>query len=158
VIGLDFHAVKGVFFDKQAVKDRVDEATRRNLATFGSWVRRSAQHLIRKRKRPARPGQPPTSQTGLLKRFIFFAYDIEKRAVVIGPVRLPSQTGEAPPALEYGGATTIRARVFRRRGGQNRRVQKDVRKIDIQPRPYMGPALKQNESKLPAVWRDSVRP
>ena len=62
---------KQLFFDRQAVISKVDAATRRVLSKFGAFVRRSAKSSIRKLKKPAPPGHPPSSHTGLLKKFIF---------------------------------------------------------------------------------------
>lgn len=137
--------IKRMFFDRQAVISKVDAATRRVLSRFGAFVRRSAKSSIRKRKKPAPPGQPPSSHTGLLKKFIFFGYDADRRSVVIGPTRLNQKgRGEAPPLLEYGGKTTLK------RGGKKRRVT-------YQARPYMGPAFEKEKPQLPAMWRGSVR-
>jgi len=142
MIGFD---IKRMFFDRQAVISKVDAATRRVLSKFGAFVRRSAKSSIRKRKKPAPPGQPPSSHTGLLKKFIFFGYDAARQSVVIGPTRLNQKgRGEAPPLLEYGGKTTLK------RGGKKRRVT-------YQARPYMGPAFEKEKPQLPAMWRGSVR-
>jgi len=93
-----------IFFDSREVTRHIDKATRRVLSRFGAYVRANAKQSIRKRKKASRPGKPPSSHTGLLKRFIFFAYDRDARSVVIGPERLPgSRYGEAPSVLEYGG-------------------------------------------------------
>lgn len=136
---------KQLFFDRQAVISKVDAATRRVLSKFGAFVRRSAKSSIRKRKKAAPPGQPPSSHTGLLKKFIFFGYDAARQSVVIGPTRLNQKgRGEAPPLLEYGGNTTLK------RGGKKRRVT-------YQARPYMGPAFEKEKPQLPAMWRGSVR-
>ena len=137
--------IKRMFLDRQAVISKVDAATRRVLSKFGAFVRRSAKSSIRKRKKPAPPGQPPSSHTGLLKKFIFFGYDADRRSVVIGPTRLNQKgRGEAPPLLEYGGKATLV-----RRGKKKR--------VTYQARPYMGPAFEKEKPQLPAMWRGSVR-
>lgn len=137
--------IKRMFFDRQAVISKVDAATRRVLSKFGAFVRRSAKSSIRKRKKAAPPGQPPSSHTGLLKKFIFFGYDADRRSVVIGPTRLNQKgRGEAPPLLEYGGKATLV-----RRGKKKR--------VTYQARPYMGPAFEKEKPQLPAMWRGSVR-
>jgi len=142
MIGFD---IKRMFFDRQAVISKVDAATRRVLSKFGAFVRRSAKSSIRKRKKAAPPGQPPSSHTGLLKKFIFFGYDADRRSVVIGPTRLNQKgRGEAPPLLEYGGKATLV-----RRGKKKR--------VTYQARPYMGPAFEKEKPQLPAMWRGSVR-
>ena len=139
---------KQMFFDRKAVTGAVDKATRKVFSRFGAFVRRGAKSSIRKRKRISSPGEPPSSHTGLLKRFIFFGYDRQRRSVVIGPQRLNQKVGEAPKALEYGGTSTIVE------GLRNRRKKRRVR---IQARPYMGPAFQKEQPKLPAMWAGSFR-
>jgi len=134
-----------LFFDRKAVTSKVDAATRKVLSKFGAFVRQTAKSSIRKRKKSAPPGQPPSSHIGLLKKFIFFGYDPTKRSVVIGPVRLSQKgRGEAPHLLEHGGSTTLK------RKGKRTRAR-------IQARPFMGPAMKKEQPKLPAMWKGSVR-
>jgi hypothetical protein len=141
--------IKKMFFDRKAVTSRVDRATRRVLSKFGAFVRTTARHSIRPRKKISPPGQPPSSHTGLLKKFIFFGYDPRKDSVVIGPVRL-SQRGRgdprnsAPQLLEYGGTTTLK------RDGKRRRAR-------FRARPFMGPAFEKEQLKLPAMWKGSIK-
>lgn len=145
MIGMDFKSAKAMFFDRHAVISKMDTATRKVLSKFGAFVRRSAKSSIRKRKKPAPPGSPPSSHTGLLKKFIFFGYDPDARSVVIGPTRLNQKgRGEAPPILEYGGKATLV-----RRGKKKRTTYK--------ARPYMQPAFEKEQPQLPALWRGSVR-
>ena len=139
---------KETFFDRKAVRSAVDRTARRVLSRFGAFVRRAAKSSIRKRKRTSAPGEPPSSHTGLLRRFIFFGYDAGKRSVVIGPARLNQKIGDAPHALEHGGMSTV---VEGLRGRRRRR------RVRIKARPYMGPAFEQERPKLAAMWRDSVR-
>jgi len=139
---------KQMFFDRGAVTSATDRATRRVLSRFGAFVRTAAKHSIRKRKATSAPGEPPSSHTGLLRRFIFFGYDRDRRSVVIDPMRLNQKVDDAPAALEYGGASTVME------GLRNRRRK---RRIRIAARPYMGPAFEQEKPKLPAMWRNSLR-
>jgi hypothetical protein len=133
------------FFDRGAVMSALDKATQRVFARFGAFVRRRAKSSIRKRKRTSAPGQPPSSHTGLLKKFIFFSYDREAQSVVIGPERLNQKSGDAPPALEYGGTSRVTE------GGRRTRI------IPVRERPYMGPAFEyEQRESLPKMWRDSV--
>ena len=145
MIGLNFNVAKGMFFTSPAVLGAVDRATRRVLSKFGAYVRRSARSSIRKRKKVSEPGKPPSSHTGLLRKFIFFGYDRADQTVVIGPVPLRAKA-EAPELLEHGG------RVHRKVGKRRRRV----RTMTYRPRPYMQPAFEINKPKLPAMWKDSV--
>jgi len=139
---------KQMFFDRGAVTSATDRATRRVLSRFGAYVRTTAKHSIRKRKRISDPGEPPSSHTGLLRRFIFFGYDRDRRSVVIGPMRLNQKVGDAPAALEYGGTSTV-VEVSRRR--------RRKRRIRMAARPFMGPAFEKERPKLPAMWAGSVR-
>jgi len=141
-------AVKKMFFDRKAVTRRTDRATRRVLSRFGAYVRTAARSSIRSRKRTSEPGQPPSSHTGLLKRFIFFAYDPQRETVVIGPMPLNQKVGNAPEALEHGGASVV---------VEGLRRSRRKRRVNIRARPYMRPAFEQEKPKLPAMWRDSVR-
>ena len=135
---------KQLFFDREAVISKVDAATRRVLSKFGAFVQRSAKSSIRKRKRISAPGQPPSSHIGLLRKFIYFGYDADRRSVVIGPARLNQKgRGEAPALLEYGGKATLV-----RRGEKKRATYR--------ARPYMGPAFEKEKPQLPAMWRGSV--
>ena len=141
-----------MFFDRPRVKRAVDRARRSVLSKAGAFVRQRARSLIRPRRRSARPGEPPSSHTGLLRRFIFFGYprNSDRDTVVIGPAPLNqrSEYGNTtvPEVLEFGGRVTTRdyrtgKRVTRRYRGH----------------PYMGPALEKEADKFPALWRDSVK-
>lgn len=149
MIGFKIDQAKGMFFDAPKVIRAVDRATRRVLSKFGAYVRTAARSSIRKRKGASEPGKPPSSHTGLLKRYLYFGYDPERQSVVIGPARLSGKIGSAPEAMEYGG----HSQAIRRTRGQ--RV---VRTTTVAARPFMQPALQQELPKLPAMWRDSVRP
>lgn len=143
-----FKAFKGMFFDRAKVINAVDQATRKVLSKFGAFVRTAAKSSIRTRKKAvSAPGQPPFSKTGLLKKFLFFGFDPSTRSVVIGPAKLNTGS-DAPEVLEHGGSTTV----FSRRNGK--RITKRVR---IERRPYMQPALEKEKSKLGPLWLNSVK-
>ncbi len=135
---------KAMFFDRKAVTSRVDKAARKVLSKFGAFVRTGARHSIRKRKTVSRPGSPPSSHVGLLKKLIYFGYDSTRKSVVIGPTPLRG-TAEAPPLLEYGGNA-------RRRDRKGKNVMASYR-----ARPFMGPAFEREKPKLPAMWAASVK-
>jgi hypothetical protein len=139
--------IKAMFFDRPKVQRAVDRAKRRSLSRAGAFIRQRARTSIRKRKRTSQPGQPPTSHTGLLRRFVLFGYDRRSDSVVVGPVGF--RRSRAPNVLEFGGRTTVA--VGRRGRGKKKRT------VRIAARPYMRPALEKERSQLPAVWRNSVR-
>ncbi len=140
-IGLNFSTAKSLFFDREIVKNKVDARTRKVLSKFGAFVRQTAKQSIRKSKGTSRPGRPPFSHTGVLKKFIFFGYDPMKRSVVIGPVVVPGKSGKAPGTLEHGGKVRLPS-------GD---------KANIAPRPYMGPAFSSELDKVPNLWRDIIK-
>ena len=137
-----------MFFDTDRVKRAADTATRKVLSKAGAFIRTAAKSSIRKRKAISAPGQPPSSLTGLLKKFIFFGYDADRKTVVVGPMRLTQKIGAAPEALEHGGPSTV---VSGLRGKRRKR------RIRIAARPYMGPAMVKVMPKFPGLWANSVR-
>lgn len=137
-----------MFFDTDRVKRAADTATRKVLSKAGAFVRTTAKSSIRKRKAISAPGQPPSSHTGLLKKFIFFGYDAARKTVVVGPMRLNQKIGAAPEALEHGGPSTVVT---------GRRNKRRKRRIRVKARPFMGPALKKEAPKFAGLWANSVR-
>ncbi|MEI8197013.1 MAG: hypothetical protein WCI73_14030, partial [Phycisphaerae bacterium] len=77
------------------------------LSMLGAYVRQRAQSSMPFRRKPSAPGQPPSSHTGLLRQFLWFAYDDTTDSVVIGPVAT-SKGGVVLELLEKGGVTTVR--------------------------------------------------
>lgn len=154
MITLNLKAAQAGFFDRKAVMDAVGKARKKVLSKFGAYVRTRARSSLkapgkkaRKAKAVSAPGRPPFSQTGTLKKFLFFSYDFTRESVVIGPARINGVVDpRALPALEYGGPSTVEDR----RGGTRRPVS-------VKARPFMGPALAKELPGLPAMWRDSVK-
>ena len=145
MLNIHFKVAKGMFFDRALIKQKVDTATRKRLSKFGAHVRQTARQSIRKRKGSSRPGEPPSSHTGLLKQFIFFGYDENRRSVVIGPVVLARKSSGIPEVLEHGGNITIQ---WGRARGKT---------VFIESRPFMGPAFECELEKVSSLWANSVR-
>ncbi len=143
MIGVTFSAAKQGFFDREKVQRSVDASTRKALSKFGAFVRQRAKTSIRNRKGTSPAGQPPNSHTGLLRKFILFAFDASRKSVVIGPT-LTQEGSLAPRLLEHGGETTLEI------AGKARRAR-------YRPRPFMGPAFEDEKKQLPSLWRNSVR-
>lgn len=138
--------IKSLFFDRPKVQRAVDKARRQVLSRAGAFIRQTAKHSMRRRKGSTPPGKPPHVHEGSLRRLIFFGYDESTDTVVVGPVG--SRRSNAPHVLEFGGATTVE---------QRRRGKRERRKVRVAKRPYMGPALEKERSKLPKLWANSVR-
>lgn len=163
------------FFNANAVLKRVDATTRSVLSKFGAFVRTTSQRSMkpaarvkvanltdaqrerkkaversgRKYRRPyraSRPGQPPRYITKHLRRLIFFGYDATRKSVVVGPVVFESADAEGIPRTLEEGGTSVRT------------IAPDKgRRVRIRPRPYMVPALRENEPQLPDLWRDAMK-
>jgi hypothetical protein len=132
-----------------AVIKAADRQTQQVYSKWGAFARRNAKGLIRKFKKPSKPGNPPHSHTGLLKRFIFFAWDPSRRSEIVGPAKLNGTLGDAPQALEHGGQSTVRT-------GSRRRGWK-MEKVTIAARPYIEPAALKANAELPSLWPKSVK-
>jgi len=145
MFGIHLKSAKGMFFDRTSIQNKVDTATRKRLSQFGAYVRQTARRSLRKRKRSSRPGQPPSSHTGLLKQFILFGYDSNRQSVVIGPVALARKSSGVPEVLEYGGKVTIQ---WGKTKGKT---------VTIEARPYMGPAFDQELDRVTSLWANSIR-
>lgn len=148
--------VKKSFFDRETVLAALSKAEHAVLSKAGAYVMRDARQNVRNRKRPSRPGEGPTNQTGRLKDNIFFAFDQQTRSVVIGPTLLPRSTG-AQSILEFGGVTESPERkINNTQTGGNFTIPAQA--VTIEPRPYMAPALEKNAPKLPNLFKNSVVP
>jgi hypothetical protein len=144
MIGVKYKQTPRDPFTAPRVVFAIERGQAKVFRRFGAFVRQTARRSIRKRKKVSRPGQPPSSHTGALKNLIQFAYDPRARSVVIGPILGSSRSG-APAGLEWGAPSRIMAGA---RQGQE---------IRIQPRPYMTPAFTQEATKLPQLWRNSIK-
>lgn len=187
-VGRPLETLKSNFFDRAAIENRVKQAKRRILSKMGAFVRTRAissmlRHAVRKgfghkskvsdREGVSPPGEPPYPHTGMLVRWILFAWDDATGGVVVGPMktnqvffdrhRMPV-TGTVPAVLEYGGQITIlewfRAGVWQRADLRSKRRlgerPKRWRTVTIAPRPFMGPALQAELPNFPEMLRNSV--
>lgn len=165
-MNLTVNAVKGNFFDRQAVINAVGKAERRVLSKAGANVRKKAMRSIRYGDRPSRPGRPPAGHRTVLKtlrfkgkasskgpqavsplrEFLFFSYDRATRTVVVGPALLSGKAGgQALHALEHGGPSAVVDARGRRHP------------ITVRARPFMAPALAAEARNFPELFRNSVR-
>lgn len=115
-----------------------------------------------------------------LREFLFFVYDASTQSVVIGPAKTNQVhfeagptgkprpvTGTVPSVLEFGGTVTKmevqgagggwrRADLRSRRRLAGSRIR--FRRSTYEPRPYMGPAFRQELSnpRLMQAWKDAI--
>jgi hypothetical protein len=180
MIGFSVNSARGLFFDRPAVMAAVSAARLRVLRHAGGLLRKLARNSIRKRKKASAPGSPPSSHSGILKRFIYFAWDSSSRSLIVGPARTNQVffdgdgrpvTGTVPEVLEFGGQIGVlearnpfsgkwgRAdlRYRRTNNGGQATWERRRRTITIPARPYMGPALLKVTPQFPALWQNAVR-
>lgn len=131
---------------KPARQTPIAELTDEQRAAYqraAAIAKRKGQPKPKRPRQSSKPGQPPRSHLGMLRRFLFFGYDREANSVVVGPARLNGVTG-GPRALEA-----------LEEGGTSRTPQGQT--INIAARPFMGPALAKERPKLPQMWANSVK-
>lgn len=165
--------VGALFFDSAKIRRAVDAAKRRVMSAQGAFVRTAARSSIRKGKKPSRPGSPPHSHIGTLKKMILFAYEPTAESVVVGPALVSRPSAQAnvggettPQRLEEGGAV-ITTEVFTRKRGWSRVSARTLRRmknprtrkrrVHTRRRPYMVPALEKGLGDLAKKWKNSVR-
>ncbi len=182
---------KGMFFDRDAVLDAIDAASKRVLPKAGAYVQTDAKRSMRpakqkpvaalteaerqsfkrrqdlyksgkskvKPKRPlvaSNPGEPPRTRTGLVRKFLFFAFDPQTKSVVVGPALLNKST-MAQSTLETGGMTMgIVSREITLDDGTVLTTRKEAM-VKIAPRPFMQPALQRNQAKVAELFRNSIK-
>jgi hypothetical protein len=105
------YSIKEMFFDGLEVQKRLDKAAIKELSKIGAFIRRRARSLLRRRKRPSEPGEPPSvhssDKTASLKN-ILFGLDRRSQSVVVGPVGLRKKDGQTIPGLlEFGGSLSL---------------------------------------------------
>jgi hypothetical protein len=113
---VDLSAAKAAFFDKKAVRDRLDPEVRKALGRLGGYARRVARNSLKygPPHAAAGAGEPPlvhqlggftrakkNKKTGAtarqpaspLKELLLYAYDPGSRSVVAGPALWPGSRG-----------------------------------------------------------------
>lgn len=98
-------SLKTIVDAQDKLRQLLDRKAVQALNILGAVTKKEASQSIRRRKRPSKPGEPPSSPTGRLKRTIQYAIEREAKTVVIGPVK--TAPGSTPMILEYGGTSEI---------------------------------------------------
>lgn len=139
----DFNAIKQSFFDSEKVIKSVAAGERKSQAKFGAFVRRKAKSSMRKRKRSAEPGEPPSRHVGTLAALLFFSWDQQTHSTVVGPVPFRGRA-VVPGLMERGGEHDIEKPDGRRRHAK------------YAPHPYMKPALDAETPKFAEQMKGSM--
>lgn len=159
---------KRTFFDTTRIINAVDRAERIALAKQAGAVQLFAQRSMRSRKKPSKPGEPPSAHgQKLLKKFLFYGYDERTGSTVVGPMLLNwKQFGDPiPQVLEQGGATKTlevkKGTEWRRADLRSRRrlagLPMRMRETATEARPYMAPAEKAMRAHFAKQFKDTVK-
>ncbi len=107
-------SIKDRFFDRARVQQSISRKNLRVLSKAGAFVRQRARTKLRRRKRSAIAGQPPSvhsSDSFATLKNILFALHRDNESVVIGPrfvKRLRRSSRQTvPELLEDGGTAQI---------------------------------------------------
>ena len=152
-IGTRFLPSRSIFQSSLVLRE-MRKVTTRFLFGFGAYTRGVARRSLGKPKSVSKPGNPPASHTGVIKRSLLFGVERDSRNVVIGPSqehpavpqKARNKKGVVPPILEYGGILMM----FRKRAGK---------KVPIKytARPFMGPAFEIAKANLSTIWGNAAR-
>jgi len=123
---------------KNARRKRIGELTEKQRLNFiirKNIAKREGRPKPKLGYKSSEPGEPPRSRSGLLKKFLYYAFDQSSKSVVVGPAKLAGMDGDAPSILEYGGTSEG---------------------VKIKPRPYMRPAEEISRAHHVRLWKDAM--
>jgi len=170
--------------DDEELIGLVSDNARRALMRLGGWIRTTARRSMRKadrlRGKPSEPGSPPKARLGFIKLKVEFAYDKNKKALVVGPEirkesnrKSPRTERGVPNLMEFGGEevvgpkgwwiftwkgsqkiTTLSGRVIRQAKLKDKVFLKPGTRMRFPARPFMRPAFAkaQSQEKLKSFW------
>lgn len=174
MIGIRIDKAKSMFFDRQTIVDPFEKARFRVLSKAGAFIRQRFKSIVRPGKGTSRPGQPPKSHQGDVRKFCYFGYDKNTKSVVVGPAQTNKVyfdgdgkplSGPATEVLDKGGQIQVLEFLD---GGKWRRVnlrskrraagfQTRLRKVQIEARPAIVPAMMDELPKFPELWRNAIQ-
>jgi hypothetical protein len=157
------------------------------LKKVGAFIRKKGRSLLRKAKKPSKPGSPPRSRAkGHPLKLILFQVTTAKKgrkkstsSVIVGPVGFGKSSVPVPGLHEHGAIrlqkvfkqtkrqtayTATQRKAYRRLILQGRikpkareKVVMTTKIVRYKKRPFMKPALDDTKQKLPGMWKGSVK-
>lgn len=136
--------IKKQFFDQTRVIRDMDRKTRKVMSKGGAYIRRIAQTSMRTKKGSSPPGSPPYSHgQKKLRKNIFFAYDPDRKNLIVGPVMFErTKDQKVPSVLERGGKVT-------------RFMRGKTKTYNYEERPYMEPAGEKVAPQIVQWYKDA---
>jgi len=131
------------FIDQRKTLAHIERKQTAVLFRLGGFVLSIMRRSIRKRRGSSKPGTPPHSHAGQLRRLMRFAVDKQAGEVVTGPMLfgnksnvIPASGATIPELLNYGGRASMLVQ-----GGE--RVM-----AEYKPRPYVEPAQEKGQERF----------
>lgn len=93
-------------FKSETIQKAAEKSKPKTLARMGAYVQGIAKRLIKRRKKKSLPGNPPHTQTGVLKKSILFALTGDKQTALIGPAA--NWIGKIGALHEFGGSKRVK--------------------------------------------------
>lgn len=115
------------------VADAAERAAFRNVGHAAAAIRKTAAESIIVDEGPSAEGTPPHTRRRQLNRAIRFDHDRKAQSAVVGP--RASIVGEAGAAHEFG--ESFHGQMF-------------------EERPFMGPALDENQDRFADSWAGAI--
>lgn len=115
------------------VQKAMKDASFKNIGHAAASLRKRAIESIKESPFPSRPGRPPRTRQGALRRALVYAVDPSGESAIIGARY--SRFSTAAKYHEFGGKR--KASTF-------------------PPRPFMGPALEEIAPRLPFEFENSI--
>jgi hypothetical protein len=130
--------------ESEKLAKRVRKAAWDALRRLGFLIRQKAQSEIEISDTPSLPGDPPhTRQKRLPKGILYGTPDDGPPSVIAGPAK--NLVGTLGRALEEGGESLVSAST------------PDKPPVELEPRPFMGPALAAEVGELPGLLADKMK-
>lgn len=139
-------------FNRKEMERDIGKENALAMNKMAAFVRRRARSSLRRRKKSAPAGSPPSvhsSHSVATLKNIQYAYDPQSHSTVVGVMPFESKSlewnsaGTGAALQESGGRA-----VFRRR----RKSKRPVRASTFAPHPFIGPAGEAEANKFPSLW------
>lgn len=115
------------------IASQMDKANYKNLGHAAASLRKRVIESVQDSPFPSRPGRPPQTRRGALRRAIVYKVDGDGTSAIIGARY--SRFGTAGAAHEFGG---------------------EYKGATYPMRPFMAPGLEATESRFHAEWHNSL--
>lgn len=158
-------------FNRSGMVKTMDRTKSKVHQKAGELVVSTAKSLIQSSVNTSQPGQPPKGKTDRLRGSILYAVEGGSQPSVLVGAKILNSTNQsvrssspASEILEHGGK--IEVHEVKRSGGKWQRVgiasmpltlspavETRWRRVAVKKRPFMLPALRAVQNKLPSLWR-----